>query len=54
MDMNPEDETSFTTQFQEAFMKYVENEYCVKHRYLPAAKPENIPNNNFVSSAMAS
>jgi len=32
MDVNPEDETSYTTQYQEAFVKYVENEYCVKHR----------------------
>jgi len=27
MDINPEDETSYTTQYQEAFPKYVENEY---------------------------
>ena len=27
MNINPEDETSYTTQFQEAFSKYVENEY---------------------------
>jgi len=27
MDINPEDETSYTTQYQEAFVKYVENEY---------------------------
>jgi hypothetical protein len=26
MDINPDDETSFTTQYQEAFLKYVENE----------------------------
>jgi len=31
MDINPEDETSYTTQYQEAFLKYVENEYCAKH-----------------------
>jgi len=31
MDIDPEDETSYTTQYQEAFLKYVENEYCGKH-----------------------
>jgi len=31
LDINPEDETSYTTQYQEAFLKYVENEYCTKH-----------------------
>jgi len=25
MDINPEDETSYTTQYQEAFLEYVEN-----------------------------
>jgi hypothetical protein len=30
IDINPEDETLYTTQYQEAFMKYVENEYCAK------------------------
>jgi len=32
MDINPEDEISYTTQYQEAFLMYVENEYCAKHR----------------------
>jgi len=31
MDINPEDETSYTTQYQVACLKYVENEYCAKH-----------------------
>jgi hypothetical protein len=26
MDINPEDKTSYTTEYQEAFQKYVENE----------------------------
>jgi hypothetical protein len=38
MDINPEDETSYTTQYQEAFLKYVENEYCAKHRRVPVIK----------------
>jgi len=54
MDINPEDETSYTTHYQEAFLKYVENEYCAKLRHLPVTKSENMPNNNLSYSAMAS
>jgi len=54
MDINPEDETSSTTQYQEALSKYVENKHCTKPRCLPVAEPERILNNNPVSSAMAS
>jgi hypothetical protein len=32
MDINPEEETSYTTQYQEAILKYVQNTYCAKHR----------------------
>jgi hypothetical protein len=49
MDNNPEDETSYTTKYQEAFMKYVENEYCAKHRRLPVTKFDNTLNNNLSS-----
>ena len=31
MDINPEDETSYTAQYQGAFLKYIGNEYCAKH-----------------------
>ena len=31
MDINTEDETFYTTQYQDAFLKYVHNEYCAKH-----------------------
>jgi hypothetical protein len=54
MDLNPEDETSYTTQYQEAFLKYVENEYCSKHRRVPVNTFETLQNSNFVPSAMAS
>jgi len=54
MDINPEDETSYTTQYQEAFLKYVENEYCTKHRRLPVIKSHNTLNNNLSSFEMAS
>jgi len=54
MDINPEDETSYTTQYQEAFLKFVENEYCRKHRRLPVIKSDNTLNNNLSSFEMAS
>jgi len=54
MDIHPEDETSYTTQFQEAILQYVECEYCANHRCMLATQPEGVLNNNLVSSAMAS
>jgi len=54
MDINPEDETSYTTQYQEAFLKYVENEYCAKHRHVPVNELQSLPSSNHISSATAS
>jgi hypothetical protein len=54
MDINPEDETSYTTQYQEAILKYVENQYCAKHRRLPVSMSNNTLNNNLSSFEMAS
>jgi len=54
MDINPEDETSYTTQYQEAFLKYVENEYCAKHRRLLVTKHAKLWSNDVISSATAS
>jgi len=54
MDINPEDETSYTTHYQEAFLKYVKNEYCAKHRRVPVNKLETVPSSNLVPSATAS
>jgi len=54
MDINPEDETSYTTQYQEAFLKYVENQYCAKDRRVPSNKLETVPSNNLFPSATAS
>jgi hypothetical protein len=45
---------SYTTQYQEAFLKYVENEYCAKHQRVPGCKLERLPSSNRMSSAMAS
>jgi hypothetical protein len=30
MDINPDYETSYSTQYHQAFLMYVENQYCVK------------------------
>jgi hypothetical protein len=54
MDINPEDETSYTIQYQEAFLKFVENEYCAKHRHVPVNILETVPSCNLVPSATAS
>jgi hypothetical protein len=31
IDINPEDETSYTTQYPVADLKYVQSKYCAKH-----------------------
>jgi hypothetical protein len=53
MDIHPEDQTSYTTQYQDAFLKYVENEYWAKHQGVPVNTVETVPNSNLVPSAMA-
>jgi hypothetical protein len=54
MDINPVDEISYTTQYQEALLKYMEDEYCAKHRHVPVNKLETVPSSNLVPSATAS
>jgi len=54
MDINPENETFYTTQYHKAFLKYVENDYCAKQLYLPIIKPQSVRSNNLISSWMAS
>jgi len=54
MDINPEDKTSYTTQYQEAFLKYLENEYCAKHRCVPVNTYISFPSSNLIHSATAS
>jgi len=46
MDINPDDKALYTTQYQEAFLKYVQNKYCAKHRRLSVNKPERVASNN--------
>jgi len=54
MDINPEDETSHTPRYPEAFLAYVENDYCAKHRYLPDKKLKSLLSSKLVPSATAS
>jgi hypothetical protein len=54
MDVYPEDDTSYTTQYQEVFLKNVDNEYLAKHRRAPVNKQETVPSSNLVLSAIAS
>jgi len=54
MDIDPEDETSYTTHYQEAFLKYVENEYCAKRQCVPVNKYKSFTRSNLVSSATVS
>jgi len=54
IDINPVDETLYTTQWQEVILMYVENGYCVKHRCLVVSKSESILSNNLFPSAMPS
>jgi len=41
MDINPDDEITYTTQYQGAFLKYVENEYCAQHECVLLDKLES-------------
>jgi len=54
ININPEAETSYTTQFKQGFLKYVDNEYCAKHWHQPVNKPENVPSSDFVTCIIPS
>ena len=54
MDINPEDESSYTTQYEEAFLKYVENEYSANHRCLPVMKTDSLLSTKLFPSTTAS
>jgi hypothetical protein len=40
MDIDPEDEISYTTQYQEVIPRYVKNEYWTKDQCMPVNKHE--------------
>jgi len=54
MHTNPADDTSYPTQFLQAFRMCVENEYCANHRHVPANTHECEPGSNHVPSATGS
>jgi hypothetical protein len=49
-DYNPEDEGSYTMQYQEAFLNLVENKYCAKQLRLSVNKPKREATNNHFST----
>jgi len=54
MDIHPEDDTSYTTKCQEAFLKYLENKYCAKHRQMSGITSGNVPHRDIFPSAPVS
>jgi len=54
LDINPEDESSSTAQYHDAFPKDGENEYCDNHRRVPVNKPENLRSSSLVPSTTRS
>jgi hypothetical protein len=54
MDINPEDETSYTTQYHEVLMMYVENEYCAKRRRVVVNKLKSVLSSKSVPTTLAS
>jgi hypothetical protein len=54
MDINPDDKTSYSTQYPEAFLKCMENEYCTKHGYIAVNKLKTVPSSNLLPSATSS
>lgn len=54
MDIAPEKETFYSTQYPETFPPYVDNECCAKRRRLPVTMPQTSPSNSLVPSSMAS
>ena len=53
IDINPDDDTLYSPQYQEAFLKYEENEDCANHRRLLVNKPSRVANNNPLTSTPA-
>jgi len=53
MYINPEDETSYTTQYPEASLKDMKDEYHAKHRCVPVIKSDIVPSNNLFPSTTA-
>jgi hypothetical protein len=54
MDINPEEESSYTIPYQKAFLKNVENNDCAKHPRISIIKPGNSLLSHFFPSAKGS
>ena len=54
MDINPDDEISYTAQNQDAFLMEVENVNSAKHWCVPVNKHESLLCSNYIPSAIAS
>jgi hypothetical protein len=54
MDIYPEDETFYTTQYQEAFLKYMENEYYANLQCVSVNKLHSVLSSNQIPSTTAS
>jgi len=53
MDINPGDEAFYNTQYPQAFLQNVEDEFCAKQWHVMVNKHESLPTNNLIPSAMA-
>jgi len=49
-DISPDNETSYTTQYEEDFLKYVANEYCAKYRGVSVNTHESLPRSSLIPS----
>jgi len=52
--INLENKTTYSIHYEEAFLKYVQNENCAKQPRLPITQPESILPNNLFSPLIAS
>jgi len=53
MDITPQDEISYTTEYHEGFLKYVKNEYSDQHWCMAVNKLQTVPSSNLLSSPAA-
>jgi len=53
IDINPVEETFYTTQYQEAILQHMENKYYAKHGCVLLNKSKSVWSNNLVTYALA-
>ena len=49
-DINPEDEWSYTAQYEKGFLRSMENDDCAKHQSVPVNKQKSFPRSNLIPS----